>query len=59
MRVVSRMIKDIGLGSIGNLMRLHQILIKELRVASDQAIQGVIGSLWEVTSYFNRMDIWL
>lgn len=33
MRVIHRLITEVGLPRIGNLHRLHQILVKELRVA--------------------------
>ena len=59
MRVINRMIKDIGLERIGNLIRLHQILIKELRIAKPESVKEVIERLFEVSKQFNRMDIWL
>ena len=33
MRVINRLIDDVGFMRIGNLQRLHEILVKELRIA--------------------------
>lgn len=59
MKVVTRIISDVGLPNVGQALRLHQIILKELRIANEQSYSAILSSLWEVCSYFNRLNIWL
>lgn len=42
MKVVDRLVNDIKLPNIGNLIRLHQIVIKELRIANENSYPHII-----------------
>lgn len=60
MKVINRLIRDVGLGNIGNVLRLHQIVLKELRICNDEnSYADIMGALWELCEYFGRLDIWL
>lgn len=59
MKVINRLIRDVGLDRVGNPVRLHQIVLKELRIGGEGGYGDVVGALWEICGWFDRVDIWL
>ena len=59
-KLIGRLIGEVGLNRLGNLPRLHTICIKELRICSDPtATEQLLSQLWELSSFIDEADIWL
>ena len=61
MKVVERLVKEVGYKKLTSLEKLHMILIKELRVnvATITLIEAILNRLWQVSQEINKQDIWL
>ena len=60
MKVITRLISDVGLTIISNPLRLHQIVLKELRIADEDSRYGdIVEALWHLCEHFDRLEIWL
>lgn len=53
-KLIGRLINEVGLERLGNLQRLHSICIKELRVCGDSnATDQLLSQLWELSSFID------
>jgi hypothetical protein len=61
MKVVERLIREVGYDRLTGLVKLHQILIKELRVNVNTVtlIEAILKRLWEVAEVIEKREIWL
>ena len=59
-KLIARLINEVGLPRLGNLPRLHSICIKELRVCGDaNATDQLLSHLWDLSSFIDQPTAWL
>ncbi|CAM6006168.1 unnamed protein product [Sphagnum balticum] len=60
LKIVNRLLSEVGFPRLTALPRLHSVCIKELRTCPDpEIVEQLTTRVWEISEYIDSPDIWL